>query len=138
MNFDGLRLELAEHRVRMGALERRVEWQNETIKRLTDLVERLVMPSLERAGETESKHALIRALARFFEAGNTETRARHIERACGLQAVPPGAKEIVARLRAAYGRGGPSRPTIRRALSKFSCADENGSAAASCTHLNCA
>jgi uncharacterized coiled-coil protein SlyX len=137
MNFDGLRLELADARVRIATLERLVAHQGDAVARLADLVERLALPRIERAGEVAGKHDQIRALAGFFEASNIEALARRIERACGPEcAVPPGAEEIVARLRAGYGRGGPSRATVRRALAEFSRADDNACETACWGHFN--
>jgi uncharacterized coiled-coil protein SlyX len=136
MTHDGLRLDLADARVRIMTLERVVAHQGETIARLADLIERLAMPTVERAAAVAEKHCLIRALARFLAAGSGEVTARQIERIYAREIEPPrGAESVVEALRRVYP-GGPSRSTILRALSKIPSTDGSATSAASCANLN--
>lgn len=112
-----LRLELAEQRVRLAALESKVE-------RLVTFISetsfaRAVLEQSRREREIARRYSLIRAVAGFLGPGNIEATARQLERVYTRELPPPsGAEEFIARLRQAYGNGGPSRRTIRRALTE--------------------
>lgn len=131
MKDDGLRLELAEQRMRIMRLEHQLALHADTLTRMTDLLDRHVGPAVVRADLVAQKHEHIRALAGFLGSGCTEVIVRKIEKLYARElAVPPEAEGVVAQLRAAYGAGGPSRSTIRRVLSKIPNADEYSDAAA--------
>lgn len=126
-----LRLELAELRLRLMRLEHRLAMQADTLARMTDLLDRHVGPAVVRADLVAQKHEHIRVLAGLLGGGCTEAVVRRVEKLYARElAVPPGAEAIIAQLRALYGAGGPSRSTIRRALSKIPNADEYSDAAA--------
>ena len=124
-------LELAAQRSRIAALEA-------TVERLVQIVSseaalRTMRQQARRERVSDSKRGNIQALARFFYPANTEALARSIERVYAREIPPPvGSESLIEELRRAYGHGGPSRRTIRRALTELpnecvkSRDDENG------------
>jgi hypothetical protein len=110
-----LRLELAAQRVRIAELEAKVQ-------RLVEIVgsnagARAMREEVRREREIDGRYSAIRAIASQLGTGTTETLALRIERIYSRELPPPsGAHEHIARLRQTYGNGGPSRRTIRRAL----------------------
>lgn len=133
MNLEGLRLELADQRTRVAALEGKVARLVEIIA--SEAAVRAIRQEVRRVRVIDERRALIRALAGFFEAGNTEAAARAIESAwVGENAVPDGATELIVRLRRAYGNGGPSRRTVRRALTELPNGCVNGDVAENWCH----
>ncbi len=70
--------------------------------------------------EKDRRHRLIRKAAAYMAPDCPERTAQRIERLfSGTQAVPTELVGCIEQLRHAYGNGGPSRQTIRRALPKF-------------------
>lgn len=115
---DSLRLEQAKQRVRIAELEA-------TVARLVHIVSgtaaaRVMREEKRREREIDRRYEAIRAIAAYFEPANIEATAKRIERIYARESPPPaGADEYIERLRQSYNRGGPSRRTIRRALTKL-------------------
>jgi hypothetical protein len=81
--------------------------------------------AVERAARsecvTEGNYRLICDLVCRLPSWRTSQAIRYIEGIyAGTRQPPAGTGELVAAIRQAYGHGGPSGPTIRRALGKFS------------------
>jgi hypothetical protein len=135
VNLADLRLEMAGQRVRIAALEG-------AVARLVGIVSseaalRAMRQEVRRVHVIDERRALIRALAGFFEPGNTEATARAIERVYARETPPPlGAERYIDELRRVYGRGGPSRRTIRRALTDLPNDGDSARAADNERHLN--
>ena len=133
MTQSRLRLENADLRVRVAALEARLERAEGVLERVVNLVGQSVAARALRLAhrhdrEKAGRYDDIREVAQYVEPDNTEATARRIRRLFKPGAVlPEGAAGVVARLRYSYPNG-PSKPTIRRALSMLSACCENGGA----------
>lgn len=135
-------LELAECRVRIAELESTVAAIHGMVGRLVehitrDSVARVMRQEEQREREAERRRRHINALVGALGPGCIETVAARIERVfAGERGVPDGAAKAVDYLRNAYGVGGPSRATIRRAFSKLSNECANGASPENQGHTN--
>lgn len=135
MNIDGLRLELADARVRIATLEAQVMRLVEIVS--SEAALRAMRQEVRRERAIDGRYTLIRALVAHFEPGHIEALARRVELVYGREvACPKDAERIVEQLRTCYGKGGPSRRTIRRALTGLPNGRGNFGGAASWAHLN--
>lgn len=85
-----------------------------------DVIWRIAERKEREKRTVERRFQLIRNAAAHFGPNYPEAIARQIERLFdGAHPPPPVLADCVEQLRDAYGQGGPSRSTVRRALSKF-------------------
>ena len=115
---DNLRLELAGHRVRIAELEAKVARLVQIFS--STAAARAAREEVRRDKAIDRKYAAITTLASCLGAGCIETLSARIERVfAGQRSIPEGTKAAVEFLRREYSLVGPSRRTIRRALTEL-------------------
>lgn len=125
---DSLRLEQARQRVRIAELEAKVARLVQIIS--STAAARAMREEVRRGKAIDRKYAAIATLASCLGVGCIETLAARIERVfAGQRPIPEGTETAVEFLRREYSRGGPSRQTIRRALTELPNQCVNASAA---------